>query len=390
MKWSNWLNADAGPVKRVDSVDLFRFVVLFFMIQGHLFRAYLLPSLRQETWFGLHEVFHGFVAPGFLFVAGFAAFLSFHNKRQNYMRLDLGFFNRLRRILFVIAVGYWIHLPFFSLRKVWQAVRLSTPQAANFLNVNILQCIGIGLLLFTLLAVLLKNEKAVVIVVALVGALFFLLEGKMQGVRLHPLIDPFLNYNPIFQSPDGARTVVSYFPLFPWLGYLCMGIVAAFLYARMKKEYFFRLLLAAGLLTFPWFFLWFRSAGLANPLYNLISILNKAGAIFLLLCLCDLLLRRWGGRFLDLLKRAGSESLFVYVLHLFVIYGSVFGQGLMRLFANSLTVWPALLLFLAIQLLVFALALLYHLLKEKKPLLWRWGFRVFWALFLLLFVLRRH
>jgi len=375
MKWEKWLNADAGPVKRVDSVDLFRFIVLFFMIQGHLFRAYLLPSVRQEPWFRFHELFHGFVAPGFLFVAGFAAFLSFHNKRQNYLRLDLSFIRRLRRILFVIAVGYWIHLPFFSLRKTLAFV--SRGQAGDFLKTDILQCIGVGLLLFTLMAALLKSERAVALAAALAGALFFLLPEVTKNIRLHPFVDPYLDYR------------ISMFPLFPWLGFLCLGIVAAFLYARMKKEHFFRLLLAAGLLSFPWFFFWFR-AGLAKPLHDLLSILNKAGAVFLLLCLCDLLLRCWGGRFLNLLKRAGSESLFVYVLHLFIIFSSVFGKGMKPLFAGSLTVFPALLLFLAVQLVVFALALLYHHLKEKRPLLWRWGFRAFWALFLLLFFLRRY
>ena len=176
MKWFDWKSEFSGVVRRVDAVDLFRFLVLFFMIQGHLFRAYLLPAIRQQQWYKLHEVFHGFVAPGFLFVAGFAAFLSFHNKRQNYIHLDAAFFKRLRRILFVIAIGYWIHLPFLSLRKTLQFVRLG--RAGDFLKVDILQCIGVGLLLFTLLAVLLKNEKIVVLVTALAGALFFLLPRR--------------------------------------------------------------------------------------------------------------------------------------------------------------------------------------------------------------------
>ncbi len=375
MKWEKWLNADAGPVRRVDSVDLFRFIVLFFMIQGHLFRAYLLPAVRQEPWFRFHELFHGFVAPGFLFVAGFAAFLSFHNKRQNYLRLDLSFVRRLRRILFVIAVGYWIHLPFFSLRKTLAFV--SRGQAGDFLKADILQCIGVGLLLFTLLAALLKNERAVALAAAVAGALFFLLPEVTKTIRLHPFVDPYLDYR------------VSMFPLFPWLGFLCLGIVAAFLYVRMEKEQFFLLLLIAGLLLFPWFF-FFSRAGVTRTELFWSGVLNKIGAVFLLLCLCDLLLRRWRGPFLDLLKRAGSESLFVYVLHLFIIFSSVFGRGLKPLFAGSLTVFPALLLFLAVQLVVFALALLYHHLKERRPLLWRWGFRAFWTLFLLLFFLRRH
>lgn len=389
MTWRELWSAEPGPVRRVEAVDLFRFVVLFFMIQGHLFRAYLLPAIRQLPWYKVHEVLHGFVAPGFLFAAGFAAFLSFHNKRQNYIRLDRAFFQRLRRILFVIAVGYWIHLPFFSLRKTWQAVRLGAPQAADFLSVNILQCIGIGLLLFTLLAVLLKNEKVVVIVSALAGAFFFLLAGPMQAVHIHPAIDPFLNYNPLYRSPDGARIITSYFPVFPWVGYLSIGIVAAFAYARLKKEAFFGLLLALGVLFFPWFFFQSSSSYFKAEL-TLGGNLNKTGAIFLLLCLSGWLLRRFGGRFLDLLKRAGTESLFVYVLHLFIIFNSFFRHGLQPLFANRLDVAQALLLFLAVQAAVFALSLLYHWLKTGRPRLWRWGFNLFWAAFLAMFVLRPH
>jgi uncharacterized membrane protein len=375
MKWLDWKNESAGLIRRVEAMDLFRFLVLFFMIQGHLFRAYLLPAIRQQQWYKLHEVFHGFVAPGFLFVAGFAAFLSFHNKRQNYIHLDRAFFKRLRRILFVIAIGYWIHLPFLSLRKTLQFVSMG--KAGDFLKVDILQCIGTGLLLFTLLAVLLKNERTVALVAALAGALFFLLPDAVKGIRLHPAIDPYFNYD------------VSTFPIFPWLGFLCLGIVGAYFYSLLKKEVFFRLLLVLGILFFPWFF--FQSSKFYfKAELTLSGNLNKAGGIFLLLCLCDWLLRRHGGRFLDLLKKAGTESLFIYVLHLFIIFNSVFRPGLKSMFENSLGVAQALLLFFVVQLAVFALAMLYNFVKEKHPRLWRWGFNAFWAGFLLMFALRPH
>ena len=375
MNWREWWSAEPGPVRRVAAVDLFRFVVLFFMIQGHLFRAYLLPSIRQLPWYKVHEVLHGFVAPGFLFAAGFTAFLSFHNKRQNYIRLDGAFFKRLRRILFVIAVGYWIHLPFLSLRKTLLAV--GRGQAGNFLRVDILQCIGTGLLLFTLLAVLLKGERAVTLATALAGALFFLLPEAVKGIRLHPVLDPYFDYR------------VSLFPLFPWLGYLCLGVVAAFLYSRLQRRAYFGLLLTLGVLFFPWFF-FHASSSYVKAELPLSGNLDKPGAVFLLLCLCELLLRRCGGGFLDLLMRAGSESLFVYVLHLFIIFNSIFRQGLMPLFADRLDVAQALLLFLAVQAAVFALSLLYHWLKTERPRLWRWGFHLFWAAFLAMFILRPH
>jgi uncharacterized membrane protein len=235
----------------------------------------------------------------------------------------------------------------------------------------------VGLLIFTLLAVLLKNEKAVVLVIALAGALFFLLPDAVKGIRLHPAIDSYFNYE------------VSLFPIFPWVGFLCIGIVAAFVYSRMRREIFVRLIFLLGVLFVPWFF-FHSSQSYFKAELTLTGNLNKTGGIFLLLSLCAWLLRKHGGRFLDLLKAAGSESLFVYVLHLFIIFNSFFRPGLKGYFADSLDVLQALLLFLVLQLIVFALSLLYHTLKEKHPVLWRWGFRAFWGIFLLVFALRPH
>jgi len=375
MNWFDWRSEESGLIRRVDAVDLFRFFVLFFMIQGHLFRAYLLPSIRQEQWYRIHEVLHGFVAPGFLFAAGFAAFLSFHNKRQNYLHLDRAFFKRLRRILFVVAVGYWIHLPFFSLRKTVRF--LLTGKANDFLRVDILQCIGVSLLLFTLLALLLKNEKFVVLFSALAGTLFFLLPETVKGIRLHPAVDPYFNYN------------VSMFPVFPWAGFLCIGIVMAYIYSVLKNEIFFKLLLLSGILLFPWFFFLPVKAHVKTEL-TLTGNMNKTGGIFLLLWFSYWLLRRFNGRFLQVLKKAGTESLFVYVLHLFVIFNSIFRPGMKSLFENSLTVLQALSLFLIVQLAVFAASLLYNEIKEKRPFWWRLGFNAFWLIFIVIFAIRSY
>jgi uncharacterized membrane protein len=375
MNWKNWQNEIAGPIKRVEAVDLFRFLVLFFMIQGHLFRTYLLPSIRQAHWYGIHEALHGLVAPGFLFLAGFAAFLSFHNKRQNYIHLDLAFFKRLRRILFVIAIGYWIHIPFFSLRKtLWQ---ISQGQAGEFFKVDILQCIGFGLLLFTIIAIILKNEKIVVLFSFLAAMLFFLLPETVKNIHLHRAIDPYFNYN------------VSLFPIFPWAGFLFIGVITAYVYVLLKKEIFFKLLLMLGIIIFPWFFLNSSQVYFKAEL-TLSGNLNKIGGVFLLLGLADWLLRKFKGPLTAILIKAGTESLFIYVLHLFIIFNSIFGFGLKPYFQDSLNVPQALLMFLAIGLLVFAISLFYNWLKEKQTFIWRIIFYGFWMVFILMFAIKPH
>lgn len=375
MNWNNWKSETVGLIKRVEAVDLFRFLVLFFMIQGHLFRTYLLPSIRQTHWYGVHEALHGLVASGFLFLAGFTAFLSFHNKRQNYIHLDRAFLKRLRRILFVIAIGYWIHLPFFSLRKTLQ--QISQGQAGEFFNVDILQCIGVGLLLFMIFAVVLKNEKVVVLFSVLAGALFFLLPETVKNIHLHRAIDSYFNYN------------VSLFPIFPWAGFLFIGVITAYVYALLKKEIFFKLLLVLGILIFPWSFLQSSQVYFKAEL-TLTGNLNKTGGVFMFLWLADWLLRKFKGQLTAILIKAGTESLFVYVLHLFIIFNSIFAFGLKPYFQDSLHVPQALLLFLAIQLLVFTISFFYNWLKEKQVFVWRIVFYAFWIVFILIFAIKPH
>jgi len=375
MNWSNWKSETVGLIKRVEAVDLFRFLVLFFMIQGHLFRTYLLPSIRQTHWYYVHEAFHGLVASGFLFLAGFTAFLSFHNKRQNYIHLDRAFLKRLQRILFVIAIGYWIHLPFFSLRKTLHQISLG--QAGEFFKVDILQCIGVGLLLFMIFAIVLKNEKVVVLFSVLAGALFFLLPETVKNIHLHRAIDPYFNYN------------VSLFPIFPWAGFLFIGVITAYVYALLKKEIFFKLLLVLGIIIFPWSFLQSSQVYFKAEL-TLTGNLNKTGGVFMFLWLADWLLRKFKGQLTAILIKAGTESLFVYVLHLFIIFNSIFAFGLKPYFQDSLHVPQALLLFLAIQLLVFTISFFYNWLKEKQVFVWRIVFYAFWIVFILIFAIKPH
>lgn len=358
-------------IRRIEALDLFKFLVLFFMIQGHLFRAYLVGPIRQAHWYRIHEALHGIVAPAFLFAAGFAAFLSYTNKKEQYLHLGSAFFVRLRRILFIICLGYWIHLPFFSLRKTVKHLGQGT--AEEFLKVNILQCIGVGLLLFTLTAVLLKKQKIIVAASALFSLAFFLAPPLVHKLHIGYIIDFYLDYR------------VSLFPLFPWAGFLFAGILCAYGYSLLEQELFFKLALIIGIVFFPWYFL-FKSTIRAE--LTLQGNLTKFGGIFLLLWFSHWLVRV-GGRWVKVLIRAGKESLFVYVLHLFIIFGSAFKHGLNVRFKNSLYVHDAVLLCLAVQLLVFSLALFYHELKEKHSFTWRILFYLFWLVFFTLFILRR-
>ena len=374
MFWSKWKSGYAGIIRRVEAIDLFKFWVLFFMVEGHLFRTYLLPSFRQQEWFLLHEVLHGMVAPGFLFSAGFGAFLSYYNKREQATRLNRSFFSRLRRVLFVVWMGYWIHLPALSLRGTIASIRAG--MTGDFFRTDILQCIGIGLILFLLMTLLLKREKLIVLISAIFCLGFFLLPAVVKKIDIHFLINPYLNHE------------ISNFPLFPWAGFLFLGVLAAYAYSILRREIFFRICLIFGAAIFPWYF-FFKSETFIKAELTLSGNLNKLGGVLVLLWFSERIVRLGKGKAVTLMARAGKESLFVYVLHLFIIFGSVFSPGLKPLLENTLTVPQAVGLFLLLQAIVFALSLVYGYLKEKRQPVWRWGFNAFWAGFFILFAIKR-
>jgi acyltransferase len=363
-------------IKRVEAIDIFKFFVLFFMIQGHLFRAYLLESIRQSNVFLVHEVLHGIVAPGFLFASGFAAFLSYRNKKEQYITMGKSFFTRIRRILFVIWLGYWIHLPFFSLIKSYKEI--SKGVVVESIKIDILQCIGISLLVFTLIAILAKKEKVIVALSALAMLLFFALPSVTHTFRMWYIIDPYFDYN------------VSLFPLFPWAGFLFLGVLAAYFYTILEKDLFFKILLIVGVLLFPWFFFhdkpFFVKAELVFT-----GVLNKIGGVFLLLWLANWTASRFkSSKTISIMKKAAKESLFVYILHLFIIFNFFSVKGLESVFNNRLTTFEALGVFLVIQAVVFASSLLYNYLKEKKHRMWKILFYIFWGGFFLVFIIRQY
>src|SRR5260221_2011729 len=103
------------PGNRELYIDAFRGLMALVMVQGHVCDALLTAAARAEPWYVFQAMFHGTTAPGFLFASGFVA-------RRPPAPLSLrASLRRARRLLFVLGVGYFLHLPYFSLGKTLAA-----------------------------------------------------------------------------------------------------------------------------------------------------------------------------------------------------------------------------------------------------------------------------
>src|SRR5690349_8898559 len=115
-------------------IDAFRGLMALVMMQGHVFDALVLASSRSEALYQLQAVFHGSTAPGFLFASGFVAGLP-----RAPLSLSASL-RRAKRLLFVLGVGYAIHLPFLSAWKI--ALEATPAQRAALYACDALQVIA--------------------------------------------------------------------------------------------------------------------------------------------------------------------------------------------------------------------------------------------------------
>jgi uncharacterized membrane protein len=188
---------------RIRAFDWLRGLAVLVMIQTHAL-VLLRPELRAGSFFTTLQWIDGLVAPSFILAAGFsmaltqvraAAAANDPGARRRRLRRTL---RRIGEVLFVATLTNWMWFPIFREPR-W------------ILRVDILQCIGLSLLIaLPILASLSSRPRALQLAALLLAALAFgaaPLAEQVQG----PLAG-FLN------AKTGAV-----FPLLPWSGYVYLG-----------------------------------------------------------------------------------------------------------------------------------------------------------------------
>jgi hypothetical protein len=276
------------------------------MVQGHVFETVLAPEVRALGAYQWQLLVHGSTAPGFLFASGFVAGLP---------RAPLSIaasLRRARRLVFVWAVGYALHLPYGSL---WKTLESTAEQKALLFACDALQVIAVSQLAVLLLQALFGTgwiRAALVLAVAvLVAGPCVWASGVSSSVS--PWLGAYLD-----------RSMGSQFPVFPFAAFVLAGTVAGAGLGRQDAATRRRrgllwagLLLAAGVVLSLAFvgrmdfwgvspgYVLLRLGGLVGVL-----LLTEAGA-------------RSGGAVWRALALLGHETLLVYCLHLFLLFGGV-------------------------------------------------------------------
>jgi uncharacterized membrane protein len=369
---------------RYISADLLRGLVIIIMIEVHVFNAFLLPELRQTNWFSVLNFINGLVAPSFLFVSGFAFQVSSGSKLDEMRKFGKPFWKKISRILQIIIIGYALHLPFYSLSKT---INETTPQLLKaFLAVDILQCIGFGLLFLFLTRLLIKSDKLYN---------YFLIVSLVVVT----LISPFLwkveltNFFPLVIANYFNRLHGSLFPFFPWVNFLLAGAVFAKYFVdareRNEEEKFVKLsavtgfiVLLSGHLLLSGLFPKTITSILPNPIFYL----QRLGYILVLFSACWWIDKKFNVKKSFVLD-ASRESLLVYWMHLIIIFGVFWGgKSFADKIGKTMSALEATGSAIVLIILMIAAAKLWGWLKKKYPVLVSIGIWIIAGILLIVFL----
>lgn len=293
-------------------IDVFRGLMALVMVQGHLFDTLLHAAARAEPLYVWQQMFHGSTAPGFLFASGFVAGLPRAPLAWKAVR------RRARRLLFVLGVGYALRLPYLSLWKI--LVEGTAAERAAAVACDALHAIAVSQLLVLGLQRL-AGRRWIPLAAAAAIAVVGLAPLAWQPGTTASLPLPVAAY----VNPERAP---SQFPLFPNAAFVLAGTVAGALLGRSSPERRRRaaaswgggLLLLGAALTWP-------LHGRVNfwgpsPAYALM----RLGGLLILLPLVEAVCVR-AARLVRPLSLLGHETLLVYVLHLYLLFGGVLGAA---------------------------------------------------------------
>ncbi|MHB0756238.1 heparan-alpha-glucosaminide N-acetyltransferase domain-containing protein [Polaribacter sp. M15] len=307
---------------RLYFIDIVRAFAILMMLQGHFIDTLLDPIYRDKTYilYKVWSYFRGITAPTFFTISGLIfTFLLLKAKAKGNEKLRIR--KGIIRGLFLIFVGYLIRVPVFQ----WFTGSFNT----YFLVVDVLQCIGLSLIIVIGLYVLsAKNLQIFSLLTIITGVLIFITEPLYRELTFYNL--PLVLSNYISKSNGSIFTII------PWFGYVSFGAFLATLFHKNLDKKQFKLKIIVGFLI-AGFLLIFYSSFILSEIAKFTNI-----KLFLDAAYFNYLFTRLGNVFLyfaffygfetylkvPLILKIGQKTLSIYVIHFIIIYGSFTGIGL--------------------------------------------------------------
>lgn len=304
------------------------------MLQGHTFDSFTRTGQRSQGPYIMSQFAGGLPPAIFLFLTGITfAFLMHSQERQ---RESTG-----KRVIAALKRARYLFLLAFLFRIQLYVFGFPTSPAGELLRVDILNCMGMAMLIFAPMAVFTTQER-----IRLCTILGLVVAGLSPVVSM---IDtshvPWIISAYFFPS-------YKYFAFFPWASFLAFGMAAGSVIRTVKQEELSRTML------------WMMTVGIAiamgahymsNLPYSIYAksefwlnspglILIKLGVVLCLMGLAFLWIHMSGVQRWSVFRQLGTTSLLVYWVHIEIVYGRWLGFWKQALSVGQVVAFTAVLL----------------------------------------------
>jgi uncharacterized membrane protein len=298
--------------QRLLYLDWLRGIAAVTMLQGHVFQSFLRADLRSGGPYQVSQFAGGMPPAVFLFLLGVTfAFLMDSQERKG-IAPGARVWTSVRRsgYLFAAAFAFRFQLWAFSLDgAAWR----------NLLRVDILNCMGLALLLLAPMAVFRTSER--VRLCAVLGAAIAVASPMISNTDWSRL--PVVIRNYIVPDHD-------FFSFFPWAAFVAFGMSAGSLLRLLKQED-----VASAMQWLGWggLALAFSTYSISNMSISIYSnsdfwlnspalIFIKLGAVLMLIAFSYVWnLQLSSARQWSWVRQFGTTSLLVYWVHIELVYG---------------------------------------------------------------------
>ena len=318
-------------LKRLYFIDAIRAFAILMMLQGHFIDTLLAIEYRDPnniaftTW----QYFRGITAPVFFTISGLIfTYLLIKAKEKGSLnqRIKKG----IIRGLMLIVIGYALRIPVFR----W----LSGSFGTYFMVIDVLQIIGLSLILILAIYILYQKKTLLFSITMLfLGTFIFLNEPLYRTFTAKGI--------PLFFANYLTKINGSIFTILPWFGYMAYGAFIATLFYRYLLRPRFKIAIVSGFFAVG-LGLIYGSSILLHWLTTVTDI-----SLFLEVANYNYLFVRLGNvlvlfgvfyAFESYLKhpvilKIGQKTLSIYVIHFILLYGSFTGLGLNKIFGKNLT-----------------------------------------------------
>ncbi len=327
-----------SKAERLYVLDLARTLAMVLMIQGHTLDALVTPAELDISHFpwNIWHFLRGLTAPIFLLLSGIVHIFATPREPNGLVPRKL-LWRRVRWALTLMGIGY---LMMFPAQRLWHLKFVSPAQWTDFFRVHILQLIGLTLLLVTATFAFTRSNRHT----ALIG----LFSGI--AVLVSAPVAAWVDWYRILPEPLAAYMSTergSLFPFIPFAAYLFFGLpIGSWLHQLSAKERAIavRLHLPAlglGLLSLvPLLTAWCQPLlpVHANPYHANPGLILLRLGLALLFIGATAWLFRFVARWKDSFVLLSQHSLFLFVGHLIILYGTPWFDSFARWYPKSLSI----------------------------------------------------